>query len=601
VNENRNLILAIALSLLVLVGWGMVSEYYFPTSSQPSTKIENGKQVAQPQPNQLPTGMQETPRTIRDRGQVLRETQRVAIDTPSLRGSINLAGARIDDLVLVRHTETIANNSEPVRLFSPAGTQGSAFAVFGWQGQNVALPNAQTVWQASAPRLAPGNPVTLRWDNGQGQTFEIRLAVDENYLFTAEQHVINRGAAPVAVQPFTYVSRLGPAIDPHSWQLHLGPVGVFSGTADYDNSYTNLAEQGQRRFASRGGWLGFGDQYWLAAIIPAQGAQVDAGFRHNPGTNGYQAEATIAPHVVQPGRGMAYTSHVFAGAKEVRLLDAYGDTLGTPLDRAIDWGWFEFFMHPIFALLMWLFDLIGNFGWAIIGLVVIVRLLLFPIAQKQFQSFAKMRVVQPKMKALQERYKDDKAKLQEETLRLYREEKVNPAAGCLPILLQIPIFYGLYRTLTLSVEMRHQPWVLWIEDLSAPDPLTPINLFGLLPFTPPSFLLIGVLPIVVGVTMWLQQKLSPQAPDPVQRQVFALMPWVLMVIMAPFAAGLQLYWATNNILSIAQMKWLYSRNPALNDSSKTAAPSPAPEPTPAPASPSLAKSGNRRKPKPKGR
>ncbi len=282
-------------------------------------------------------------------------------------------------------------------------------------------------------------------------------------------------------------------------------------------------------------------------------------------------------------------SHLFAGAKEVELLEDYSDALGTPLEQAIDWGWFEWFMKPIFSLLVWLFHQIGNFGVAIICLVIIVRLLLFPIAQKQFASMAAMRVVQPKMKALQERYADDKPRLQEEMMKLYREEKVNPVAGCLPILLQIPIFYALYKVLLISVEMRHEPFALWIRDLSAPDPLTPVNLFGYLPFTPPSLLAVGVLPILVGVTMWLQMRLNPQAPDPVQRQIFALMPWVLMFVMAPFAAGLQLYWVTNNILSIGQQRLLYARHPALKE--PIAAPPPPPPPAPAAA----AKGSGRRK------
>jgi YidC/Oxa1 family membrane protein insertase len=267
--------------------------------------------------------------------------------------------------------------------------------------------------------------------------------------------------------------------------------------------------------------------------------------------------------LLPPGRGASYVSHVFAGAKESALLQTYTDQLGTPIERAIDWGWFRWFMKPIFSLLLWLYTHIGNFGVAIICLTLIVRTILFPIAQKQFKSMAAMRAIQPKMKAIQERYADDRMTMQQEVMKLYKEEKANPAAGCLPTFLQIPVFYALYKVLMVSVEMRHKPFVLWIQDLSAPDPLTPINLFGYLPFTPPHFLALGILPILLGITMWLQMRLNPQVPDPVQRQVFALMPWVLMFVMAGFAAGLQLYWVTNNCLTILQQKWLYSRNPAL--------------------------------------
>ncbi|HEY0114983.1 MAG TPA: membrane protein insertase YidC [Allosphingosinicella sp.] len=588
-NESRNLILAIALSLVVLLGWSALSQQFFPTAEQPSTKFEKGKQVPVQQPGSLPTAAPETPRTLRDRNLVLRETPRVAIETPSLRGSINLQGARIDDLVLIRHTETMAPDSPPIRLFAPAGTQDSYFAHFGWQGQGVRLPDPQAVWRPSAPRLAPGRPVTLSWDNGQGQLFEIQLAVDENYLFTAEQRVINRGGAPVVVRPFSLISRVGESRDRDDWTMHVGPVGVFNGTANYNNDYSAIVTERQRQFSSTGGWLGFSDKYWLSAIIPHQQQPVDAALRHNPDSNSFQADVTNPAAVVAPGQITRTPSYLYAGAKEVSLLESYETSLGTPIDKAIDWGWYEWFMRPIFSLLVWLFGAIGNFGVAIICLTLIVRLLLFPVAQRQFASFGKMRAIQPKVQALQERYKDDKPRLQQEMLKLYREEKANPAAGCLPVLLQIPIFYALYRVLIVAVEMRHQPFALWIKDLSAPDPLTPVNLFGFLPFDPPAILAVGVLPILVGITMWIQQKLNPPVPDPVQRKIFGFLPWVLMVVMAPFAAGLQLYWVTNNLLSIAQQRLLYARNPEMRSPAPARPGPPAPA---APDKPSLAKPGD---------
>ena len=564
-NDNRNMILAIVLSALVILGWAFVSETWFPAANPPATKVEKGRSVPVPQPQADPAA--DTPAALRDRRQVIAETPRVRIETPSLSGSINLKGARFDDLVLLRQREGLDRNSPPIRLFSPAGTRDAYFGSFGWVGQNVRTPDVNTVWQASGNRLSPATPVTLRWDNGQGQIFQIALSIDENYLVAARQTVANRSAAPVAVRPYAFVSRIGPSRDPDPWTAHVGPMGVFNGSADYNNDYDDITSEGAHRFTSRGGWVGFTDHYWLTAVIPDQGSRVDSAIVHNPRTNGFQSEFSRSePILIPAGSAATYTSHMFAGAKEIRLLDQYSDTLGTPLERAIDWGWFRWFMQAIYALLNWLFAMIGNFGVAIILLTVIVRLILFPIAQKQFKSMAAMRVLQPKMKALQERYKDDRAKLQEEMIKLYREEKVNPMAGCLPIFLQIPVFYALYKVLLLAVEMRHQPFALWIHDLSAPDPMSPVNLFGYLPFHPPGFLAIGVLPILLGVTMWLQMRLNPPAADPVQQQVFSLMPWILMVIMSSFAAGLQLYWVTNNILTIAQQRLLYARYPGMRAS-----------------------------------
>jgi YidC/Oxa1 family membrane protein insertase len=393
VNDTRNLILAIALSLIVLLGWSALSEAMFPTAEQPSTKFEQGKQVPQQQPGSLPTATPETAATIRDRNQVLRESPRVAIETPSLKGSINLKGARIDDLVLTRHTETIASDSAPIRLFSPGGTQDSYFATLGWQGQGVGLPDGNAQWTASAPRLTPGSPVTLSWDNGQGLLFEIVLSVDENYLFTAEQRVSNRSGGPVAVQPFQLVSRVGQSKDRDDWTMHVGPVGFFNGAADYNNDYSTLVDERQRTFGSTGGWLGFSDKYWLAAIIPDQGQQVNAGLRHNPTSNSFQADVTVPPVVVGPNQVSRTTTRLYAGAKEVNVLEAYDDQLGTRIDKAIDWGWYEWFMRPIFTLLPVAVLALGNFGVAIICLTLIVRLLLFPIAQRQFKSFGKMRAI----------------------------------------------------------------------------------------------------------------------------------------------------------------------------------------------------------------
>lgn len=561
--DNRNMILAIVLSALVLFGWSVLSDKVLPTANPPATKVVDGKTVPVSNPAASPAS--NAPAALRDRRVVLGETPRVPIETPALKGSINLKGGRIDDLTLSRYSETIAKNSPPIRLLSPAGARDGQFAGFGWTGQNIALPGTDTVWTPSGTKLTPQTPVTLSWNNGQGQTFQIIYRVDADYMFTVEQSVSNTATGAVAVSPFGYVSRAGVSKDPDSWTIHTGPIGAFGGTIDYDLDFDDIDAAGNNGVPrnSTGGWLGFTDKYWLTALVPDQKSGFSGNFRLGADRN-YQADYTLPAAVVQPGKAIRTTAHFFAGAKEVNHLDRYEDALSIPhFGKAIDWGWFEIFEKPIFKLLDWLFKLFGNFGVAIIGLTLIIRALMFPIAQKQFKSMAGMRAVQPKMKVLQERYKDDKQKLQQEMLKLYQQEKVNPLAGCLPILIQIPIFYALYKVLMLTIEMRHQPFVAWIKDLSAPDPMTPVNLFGLLNFTPPSFIALGVLPILLGVSMWLQFKLNPQAADPVQQQMFAIMPWVLMFVMAPFAAGLQLYWLTNNILSIAQQKWLYSRHPAL--------------------------------------
>ena len=552
-NDSKNLILAVVLSALVLLGWTWAANRYFPTANPPSTKLQNGKQVALPQPQAQP--VPSTPKALQDRAQVLGSTPRVRIDTPSLQGSINLKGAQIDDLLLVRQKQTIAGNSPPVRLLSPLGAPGAYIAQFGWTAQGAAAPDLNTVWQADSNILRPGRPVTLSTQTPDGVRYQIKIGIDDGYLFTVRQSVANATGKPVVVRPLGLVSRSTKSTDPDSWTNHVGPISVFGGKADYDIDYKTL-DEGDKSFGSESGWLGFTDKYWLTALVPS--GTVAADFRRSP-SGGYQADYAAAPANVAPGQVLTTEARLFAGAKEKAYLDRYEDAGIPKLSKSIDWGWFEFFMRPIFQLLLFLFHTFGNFGVAIIGLTLIVRTILFPVAQKQFQSMAAMRKVQPKLKAIQERFKDDKPRQQQEILKLYQAEKINPAAGCLPILLQIPVFYALYKVLLVSVEMRHQPFVGWIRDLSAPDPLTPVNLFGLLHFTPPAFLAIGVLPILVGASQWLSMKLNPQPMDPAQAQVFAIMPWFLVFIMAPFAAGLQLYWLTNNVLTIAQQWWLYRK------------------------------------------
>lgn len=561
-NNQRNLILAIVLTGLLLLGWDSAVRYFYPHAAQP--KPAPTQQAAAPAATK-PTregGLANPADAVleaQDLKTALAAPTRVPIAAPGLAGSINLTGAVLDDLTIVRHTN--ADRTGPERIFSPAGTPAQHYARLGWAGQNLALPGAATLWTAPAgARLTPQTPVTLTWTNPTGQTFAIRYAIDNDYMITATETVVNRGAAPVTVQPVAQLNRTNKTASLDSWNIHSGPFGAFDGKVSFGPNYDEILVDGIDN-AGKTNWVGFTDIYWMSTLIP-EGNQATSNFRAL-GRGTYLANLFYQPQAVAPGQALTRTTRLFAGAKESKVLDRYEASGITNFGLAIDWGWFRWFEKPIFWLLTKLFSLAGNFGIAIILLTVIVRGIMFPVAQKQFASMAQMRAIQPKMKALQERYKDDKQKLQEETMKLYREEKVNPLAGCLPMFLQIPVFFALYKVLMVSIEMRHQPFVLWIKDLSAPDPLHILNLFGLLPFTPPSFLGIGILAVLLGITMWLQFKLQPAQPDPVQQQVFSIMPWMMMFIMAPFAAGLLIYWITSNLLTIAQQKYLYSRHPQL--------------------------------------
>lgn len=559
-NDRKNFVLFAVIAALILFGWPLLQNRFFPTANPPATKIVEGKQVALPKPGADPTA--DTPAAIRDRRVVLAETPRVRIDTPTMKGSINLRGPRIDDLVLVDYKETVAKNSAPIRLLSPAGAPEAYFAGFGWRSDGLQPPPATATWSASAPVLAPGRPVNLDATGPGGQRFRITLAVDDGYMFTVRQTVLNAGGAPVQVAPYGFVNRTGVSKDPDSWTIHTGPMSVNNGAAHYAPNFSDVDEATQR-FESKGGWLGFTDKYWLTALVPDQGSTFDGQFRAG-GNKAYQADFTVQPRLVQPGQALTQQSRFFAGAKEVRLLDRYTDRENVAqLDYAIDWGWFRIVEKPIFYYLDWLFRMVGNFGVAIILLTLTIRLVMFPIAQKQFASMAAVRAIQPRMKALQEKHKDDKVRLQQEVMALYKAEKVNPLAGCLPTLIQIPIFYALYKVLMLTIEMRHQPFILWIKDLSAPDPATILNLFGYIPITLPHFLTIGVVPVLLGISMYFQFKLNPQVMDETQAQIFKFMPWVLMFVMAPFAVGLQVYWITTNCISILQQRLLYARHPGL--------------------------------------
>ncbi|MGB3805969.1 MAG: membrane protein insertase YidC [Erythrobacter sp.] len=581
-DNQRNLLLAVVLSGLLILGWDLGMRYFYPEASvtapvaqtdpvaQPSAQGAAGTTVVATDvseaaggavPGDL-SGIAAAPAGPIDLSGALADPRRVVIDTPAVAGSINLVGARIDDLVLKNHRESVDEDSGPVRLFAPERTDAQYFAEFGFilGGERV---SSRALWQADGEVLSPGNPVTLTRAGANGVTLAIELSIDDNYMITARQMARNGGGGATIVQPFALVNRTARTATPDQFIAHAGPVGVFGDTLYDPNSYEELAEIGRDFPQGRASWLGFTDNYWLSALIPGSSDTASVGFR-SLGNQLFRSDLIYEPQTVPAGGTLSETTRLYAGAKESEILDAYEESGITLFGKAISWGWFQVIEKPLLWLLRQLDELAGNFGVAIILLTVVIRALLFPIAQKQFSSMAQMKAVQPKMKAIQERYKDDKQRQQQEIMKLYKEEKVNPLAGCLPLVIQIPIFFALYKVLILSIEMRHEPFIeFWIKDLSAPDPAKILNLFGILPYDVPGFLGIGILAILLGVTMWLTFKLNPSAMDPMQQQIFNIMPWILMFIMAPFAAGLLLYWVTSNLLTLAQQSYLYSRHPQL--------------------------------------
>lgn len=564
-DNSRNLIIAVVLCAAMLFGWDFVVSRLYPQPTQAEQTLEGDGGARMAATENRDGGITDplvAAEVERDLDMALATEGRVPIDAPEIAGSLNPVGARVDDIVLKTHRQTVDEDSGPVRLFAPAGTPSQQFAQFGWVGDGVTTPDAETVWQVDGAQLSQDSPVRFTWSNGEGQSFRLTYSIDEFYMLTVEQTVANTGAGSIALRPYAFVNRTSRTASPDTWNVHSGPIGNFGGSVNFDWNYDDITSLSGDSPGGAVNWVGFTDIYWLSALVPQDETSAEGRWRALGGDI-YRADILYDPITVQSGKQISRTTRLFVGAKESEVLDHYEDSGISNFGLAIDWGWFRWFMKPIFWLLLTLFDAVGNFGVAIILLTVIIRGLMFPIAQKQFASMAQMRAVQPKMKALQERYKDDRPKLQQEMAKLYKEEKVNPLAGCLPIFLQIPIFFALYKTLLIAIEMRHQPFVGWIEDLSAPDPATILNLFGLLPFDPPGFLAIGVLAVLLGITMWLQFKLNPTAMDPMQQQIFMIMPWVLMFVMAPFAAGLLLYWITSNILTLAQQKYLYSKHPQL--------------------------------------
>jgi YidC/Oxa1 family membrane protein insertase len=572
-DNQRNLLIAVVLSGLLLLGWDVGLRYFYPEASITAPDMSPDAVAGAPvaAPGGAAEGTAPTAAAApRDLTTALASAGRIAIDTPRLAGSINPVGARVDDIVLEDHREAVERGSGPVRLFAPEGTPNQYFAEFGFVVDGQRLPSSVR-WQADGTRLTPDTPVTLTHEAANGMTFAIRFAIDDDYMITVDRTATNGSQTAAIIQPFATINRTSRNATVDEFLVHSGPVGVFGGSLWDENNYEDLAGLGRDTPQGAASWLGFTDRYWLSALIPgdtAQGGGVAAAEFRSLGGDLFRTDLLYRPETVPAGGDLTQSTRLFTGAKDSAILDAYEETGITNFGKAISWGWFQIIEKPILWLLLQLNSLVGNFGVAIILLTVVIRGAMFPIAQKQFASMASMKAVQPKMKALQERFKDDKQQLQQEMMKLYKDEKVNPLAGCLPLVVQIPIFFALYKVLILSIEMRHEPFIpFWIKDLSAPDPWTILNLFGLLPFEVPGFLGIGVLAVLLGITMWLTFRLNPTAMDPVQQQIFAFMPWILMFVMAPFAAGLLLYWVTSNILTVAQQSYLYSKHPQLKAAS----------------------------------
>ncbi|HKK35141.1 MAG TPA: membrane protein insertase YidC [Paracoccaceae bacterium] len=571
-DEQRNMLIAAVLSFVVIALWF----FMFPPepAAPPQDPARQTATEGAPIPGDAgaPAGTGTVSAPV-DRGEALARAPRVSIESPRVTGTISLKGGRIDDLRLLDYGETREADSERVTLLSPLGAQHPFYAVYGWlpTAENpVPVPTANTVWQVEAGGpLAPGAPVTLVWDNGEGLTFRRTISLDEDYMFSVRQSVRNDTGTPVSLAPYGYVARRGQPDTVGFYILHEGAIGKFDGVLeelDYDDleDLEGMAGPGERvqsTTVTEAGWLGFTDKYWMATLIPSPGQPFTAVFKYAQRQDApeFRTEMMLPLREVAPGRTSEAETRLFAGAKEYATIADYQERDGIPrFVDSIDWGWFFFLTKPFLQMLLFFNSIIGNMGWSIIALTLVIKLVLFPLAYKSYVSMSKMKKLQPEMEKIKERVGDDKMKLQQEMMALYKREKANPAAGCVPILLQIPIFFSLYKVLFVTLEMRHAPFMLWIQDLSAPDPTSWMNLFGLLPFAAPGpesllgILSIGVFPILLGVTMWLQQKLNPAPADQTQAMIFAWMPWVFMFMLGQFASGLVIYWVANNIITFAQ-------------------------------------------------
>ncbi len=582
-DQHTQLLLAVVLSLAVLLVW----QYFFPPPKPPPSKAPETTVSDQVKPGgSVPSvsdtvieGAQPTAAgqarssgaPVADRADAIKLSPRVEIKTESLSGSINLQGGRIDDLTLVKYHQTVDKGSPNVVLFSPADARDAYFAEYGWVAPSASahkMPGRDTVWSVDGDKtLTAGGTVRLRWDNGSGLVFKRSISLDKDYLFKIDDNVENNSASEVTLYPYARIYRYGtPKIEGFFIQ-HEGLIGVLGEKGLQELDYAGVRDDGESQTFKdvKGGWVGFTDKYWASALIPDQSTTYTASLKLNRPAQGplkedYQADYLLGAKTIAVGATDGVSAHLYAGAKKYDVIQRYEEeNKFLQFDLMVDWGWFYFITKPLYSLLSWLYHVFGNFGVAILITTIIVKIIFFPLANKSYESMAKMKKLQPEMEKLRERYKDDKAKQQQEVMALYQREKINPLAGCLPLLLQIPVFFALYKVLFVSIDMRHAPFFGWIQDLSAPDPTSIFNLFGLLPYDVPLFLMIGVWPLLMGITMWLQMQLNPQQPDPTQQMIFNWMPVIFTFMLATFPAGLVIYWAWNNILSIAQQYTIMKR------------------------------------------
>jgi YidC/Oxa1 family membrane protein insertase len=588
-NDQKNTILAIVLSAMVLLLW-----QYFVGMPQMDKQRQQAQQQAQQQTQPTPTPGADTrpqphggppqvpgqaggppPGQQQPREAILAASPRIPVDTARLKGSIALKGGRIDDLSLTQYRATVNPNSPAIVLLSPSGSPHPFYAEFGWvaaAGPPVKLPAADTVWgQEGSGALGVDRPVTLIWDNGEGLTFRRTIAIDDKYVFTVHDEVANRGAEPVTLYPYSLISRHGTPETLGYYILHEGLIGVLGDQGLQEVTYSTIADKKQMLFKVTNAWFGITDKYWAATLLPDPAASLQARFSSGQiGTlKTYQTDYLLDAKTVAPGTNASAEARLFAGAKEVAIVDAYDKALKlNRFELLIDWGWFYFVTKPMFWAIDWLFKLTGNFGLAILLVTVLIKIIFFPLANKSYASMAKMKAVQPQMEEIRKRYGDDKMKQQQAMMELYKKEQINPLAGCLPIVIQIPVFFALYKVLFVTIEMRHAPFYGWIKDLSAPDPTNLFNLFGLIPYDPTvlpvigPFLHIGIWPLIMGVTMWAQMKLNPSPPDPTQKMIFDWMPIIFTFMLASFSAGLVIYWAWNNTLSVIQQSIIMQKHGA---------------------------------------
>ena len=585
--NNRNFFITIALSVVILTLWQVFYMNPRIESQREAAEIEAQRvQAETPQPGQpapatssdlpgapgaetdgiVPASGSGAPAGSREAA--LAATSRVEIETPRISGSINLVGGRIDDLILKDYRTSVEAGSPNIALLNPSAVSDGFYAEVGYIATEAtgSVPGPDTVWSVQgAASLTPATPVTLTYTNETGLTFTRTVAVDNNYLFTVSDQIANDGAGAVALSGYGRIARIGTPNIEGFFILHEGLIGVTGTEGLQEIDYSELAEKRLiQPGKSEDGWLGITDKYWAAALVPpgAQPFQPRYAFFDDTRIR-YQADYLTDPIMIEPGQPRTVETLVFAGAKETAVIDAYADERGIrQFDLLIDWGWFYFITKPMFYLIDWLFRMLGNFGLAILATTVVVKLIFFPLANKSYKSMANMKKVQPQMLEIREKYADDKMKQQQAMMELYKTEKINPLAGCWPILIQIPVFFALYKVLYVTIEMRHAPFFGWIRDLSAPDPTSIFNLFGLIPYDVPAFLLIGVWPIIMGITMFLQMRMNPTPPDPTQAMIFNWMPVIFTFMLATFPAGLVIYWAWNNFLSILQQGVIMKRQGA---------------------------------------